>query len=49
MWLVREAALKFQYKRPNIYNIIKRVLGGFFEEITLLLNKVLKAVFECLC
>jgi hypothetical protein len=28
--------------------VIKRFLGGFFEKIALLLNKILKAVFRCL-
>jgi hypothetical protein len=47
-WLARETALEFQYKKPGVNNIIKGFLGGFFKEIALLLNKILKAVSECL-
>jgi hypothetical protein len=36
-------------KGPGVNNVIKRFLGGFFRRIALLLDKVLKAVFGCLC
>jgi hypothetical protein len=45
---VKKTALEFQYKKPGVNDVIKRFLGGFFEEVALLLDKILKAVFKCL-